>query len=144
MEFTFENLLYDHSLTPLLRTPPEDFRREFYPGYGNLLADLRAHGYAPQSDSNAPNTLRLHDKVFTIRYRATDQNAFSPVRGGKIFAIIKKDSAHFSMAFGSPEELGASSNASWSVRNGIRWTDFGSADALNREIIQKMTGGQDV
>lgn len=144
MEFTFENLLYDHSLTPILRTPREDSSREFYPGYADLLAALRACGNAPQPDSSAPNTLRLHGKVFTIRYRAANQNAFSPVSGGKIFAITKKDDTHFSMAFGSPEDLGASSDASWSVRSGISWTNFDSADALNQEIIKKMTGVQDV
>lgn len=99
MEFSFEDLLYDHSLTSL-RNQPNEKERNAYPGTDEIINTL----HADRSDSIAGAVYKLGNLHFQFRYNS---------KGKPSFGLLAKDFLDSSPRLLIAIRKGTDENYSW-------------------------------
>ncbi len=142
MEFSFENLLYDHSLTPLWNQPEEkDGRKKSgYPGTDKIIAELGA----VRATSTA-EIYKLNSLYFQLRYSSVGQSAFGGVprsfsenidkTARKLIVAIQKEEDAEKYRVGRVDLSMVKNSASWST-SGALWSEPLTRDKTDERILR--------
>lgn len=149
MDFTFQNIIYDNSLSRPKDSTQDHNTKEEYPGTSSLLQSLKILYPALELDGR---TIKINEKTYILRYRSFNNWSFGNISTPApytVFAMIKVHEDQYSMRVIDAEYVRKKTeekNGSWSIgnddKNILPAPVTGTTDELNQEIIRIVASDQ--